>query len=271
MQKSRRATNVWLVFMGIIFAAAMLSGQLAPQLSVILLGVYAALVLFATGAVGTAIERAGLTGRSNGQQDSTVTRRTRRRSKVEVSKAAQQAARRAGEMPTYISQFDLVDIGLIVNELGPDGLNLRRGNPTLDDQGVQPYVVLNADPSWHGETVNVRYRIVDQTGATRFVHEEDAYLQAGQNNLLSTHRLPLGRKAPDDAMPGHWELRIEVAGSVVGLHTFAVGPSVEQRRRIVQQDMEQRRGRLRDDVSPPPRSLDADDDSPVSLEDLLKG
>ena len=261
MQKSRRATVIWLILIGIMLGLAAFSGAVSSQVAVIGLGVYMLMALIGLGAFNTRALRSALEDRQQVRQ----ARPRRQAVRIQSSSAAQKARQRASNLADYVEQFPLVDIGLIVSEVTPNGLNVRRGDVTLDDQGVQPYAVIHADAGWTGQTVKALFEILDQTGEVLFRREEEVYLRDGQNNLLSSHRLPLGDKAPEDANPGLWELRVSVAGEVVGLHTFAVGPSIAQRRRLMN-DMEQRRTRLRDsDASAP------DDDSPVSLEDLLRG
>jgi hypothetical protein len=262
MQKSRRATNIWLIMIGLIMLLVFISGAFAPQVMVAMLAAYGLLVLFGSGLLTSSELRERLP--SIPQREAAQS--TARRKATQTSSAALKAANRAKSQPGFLDQFELLDIGLIVNTIDEDGLHLRRGRVTLDDQGIQPYVAIKADQSWQDEVVTARFEVLDQKGDLKFVWEEEVYLRAGQNNILSTNRLPLFDNA-GDFDPGMWELRVTVAESLVGLHTFGVGPSMEQRRRMVAQDVARRRARLRDDDA----VLDVDDDSPVSLEDLLRG
>jgi hypothetical protein len=162
--------------------------------------------------------------------------------------------------------MQLVDVGLIASEVGPDGLRLRRERFTLDDQGLQPYVVIHVDPSWAGERVNVRFEILDHAGEVQFVREEEVLLREGNNNLLCNYRLPLDDRS--EGRPGLWELRASVDDGVVGLHTFSVGPSLRERQRLIEEETEavqRRQRRLRETL------VVEEDDSPVSLEELLRG
>ncbi len=258
--KSRRATTVWLVMIGLILGIVLFSGALAPQAMVILLALYLLTALIAMGTFTSDAFRSRLPQRPQKQEA-----KAPRKARLKISSAAEQAQARARQAPTYLDQFALVDIGLIASELGSDGLRLKRNNMSLDDQGIQPYAVVYADPSWADETATARFEILDSTGRACFVHEETVYLRTGQNNILSSYRLPLADKAPADANPGLWELRVSLAGGVIGLHTFNLAPSIERRRRMIQGDLERRRGRLEDETAP------LQDDSPVSLEDLLRG
>ncbi|MBN2472603.1 MAG: hypothetical protein JXN59_17900 [Anaerolineae bacterium] len=261
MQKSRRATTIWLIMIGLMLGLAAFSGAISSQVAVIGLGAYLLMALIGLGAFNTRALRAALAQRQQARQ----ARPRRQAVRIQTSSAAQKARQRASNLADYDESFTLADIGLIVSEITPNGLNIRRGDVTLDDQGIQPYAVIHADAGWTDQTVTALFEILDQTGEILFRHAEEVYLREGQNNLLSSHRLPLGDKAPEDANPGLWELRVSVAGQVTGLHTFAVGPSMTQRQRLMS-DMNQRRARLRDSDTPAPG-----DDSPISLEDLLRG
>lgn len=259
MQKSRRATTIWLLIIGLMLGIAFFSGAVSSQIAVIGLGLYALMALVGMGAFDPANFQRIL---AQTQQRQARPRRTRTR--IQSSSAAQKATQRASNLAEYDALFPLVDIGLIVSEVAADGLHMRRGNITLDDQGVQPYAVIHADAGWTGQTTTAVFEILDQTGEILFRHTEEVYLREGQNNLLSSNRLPLGSKAPENVGPGLWELRVSVAGQVVGLHTFAVGSSMAQRQRMIH-DMEGRRTRLQDSDPAPA------EDSPISLEDLLRG
>ncbi len=261
MQKSRRATIIWLVMIGLMLGLAAFSGAISSQVAVIGLGVYLLMALAGLGAFNVRALQSAMQERQQARQ----ARPRRPAARIQTSSAAQKARQRASNLAEYDEVFTLADIGLIVSEITASGLNIRRGDVTLDDQGVQPYAVIHADAGWTDQTVTARYEILDQTGETLFRHDEEVYLREGQNNLLSSHRLPLGAKAPEGANPGLWELRISVAGHVIGLHTFAVGPSMTQRQRLMS-ELDQRRARLRDSDTPAPG-----DDSPISLEDLLRG
>jgi len=260
MRKSRRATQVWLILLGLMLVPLFISGAVASQVLVIGLALYLVLALIGLGLFDLDELRRRL---PRPEEDMRVTA-PRRRSGVQVSSAARRAQERASSLAGYEGEFTLADIGLIVSEMREDGMHLRRDNLTLDDAGIQPYIVIDADSSWASETVTARFEILDQSGRLLFRHEEDVYLREGQNNILSANRLPLGEKTPEGVGPGLWELRVTLAGSVAGLHTFAVGPSLASRQRLIG-DMERRRERLED------RAAGPGEDSPVSLEDLLRG
>lgn len=266
--KSRRATAVWLVIIGMILGVVVVSGAVSVQTQAAATALYLLVAMAAMGVFGTAWQRM--------TEQGTLRRKSSERTQVEQrqsgsrrvrSSAASRAQDRARTHPTYLDQFTLIDTGLIASEIGPEGMRLKRDNVTLDDQGVQPYAVIHADDSWSDETVAAVFEILDPSGDVQFRHAQEVYLREGQNNIMSENRLPLGSRMPEGAAPGLWEMRVTIADSVIALHTFSVGPSTEQRRRMIQADLAQRRGRLTDDDAPLPD--DQDFDSPVSLEDLL--
>jgi hypothetical protein len=266
--KSKRATTVWLIIVGLILSLVFISGAVAPQVQLGILALYVAMVLVGTGFFTSQEFRSRLPKPERERYKPL----RQRRSRVRVSGAAEKAQARARNTPLYMEEFQLLDIGMIVNEVKSDGMHLRRGSVTLDDHGIQPYVVIRADSSWADETIRARFEILDQSGSPKFVHEEEVYLREGQNNILSGNRLPLLRRVNEHA-PGMWELRVSMGDSVIGLHSFSVGPSMEERRRLIQNDVAQRHVRLRDDAphSEAPDIQEDNDESPVSLEDLLRG
>ena len=260
--KSRRATIIWLIMIALLLGVVLVSGVLTPQAQLLMVAGYAILALLAGGFFTSQEVRSRLPRLP--QRDQAPTRKTVR--KVEASAAARRAQERASGLSGYRTAFQLVDVGLIASEVGPDGLRLRRERFTLDDEGLQPYVVVYVDPTWAGERVSVRFEILDHAGEVQFVREEEMLLREGRNNLLCNYRLPLDDRG--DVRPGLWELRASVDGSVVGLHTFSVGPSLRERQRLIEEETEavqRRQRRLRETL------VTEEDDSPVSLEELLRG
>ncbi len=260
--KSRRATSIWLILIGLLLSFIFLSGAVAPAVQLGILVVYTLMALAGLGLFNAQEVRRRLPSRpALNSLRADVQRRT-----TTVSAAARRAQERAQLLHDYQDAFRLLDLGLIVSEVGREGMRLRRGDVTLDDQAVQPYLVLHADPSWVNETVPVRYEILDTRGQPQFYFEEEVYLREGQNILLASNRLPLGDKIT--ANPGLWELRISVDGGVIGLHSFGMGASLRERQRLFEEGSisayRRRQERLRE-------AGDEEDDSPVSLEDLLRG
>lgn len=253
---SRRATVIWLIMIGLLLGIVVISGAVTPQVQLLTSGLYLLMALAALGVLSwdglrrrlPAWERPSLgfdVGRS---------RRGRR-----ISTAAQRAQERARHLPGYQERYQLLDVGLIVSEVRPDGLHLRRGDFSLDDQALQPYAVLYVDPTWADDTVTARFEILDPAGETLFICEDRVRLRGGQNNVIASYRLPLHEQA-GAMQPGLWELRVAVDGITLGLHTFSVAPSLQERRRMFREGTAAQGKRLREV-----------DDSPVSLEDLLRG
>jgi hypothetical protein len=260
--KSRRATIIWLIMIALLLGVVLVSGALAPQAQLLLVAGYAILALIAGGFFTSQEVRSRLPKMPSRQQ--TPVRRAVR--KVEASAAARRAQERAKGLTGYRESMQLVDVGLIASEVGADGLRLRRERFTLDDEGLQPYIVVHVDSSWANERVSVRFEILDHAGEVQFVREEEVLLREGNNNLLCNYRLPLDDRS--EGRPGLWELRASVDSSVIGLHTFGVGPSLRERQRLIEEESEavqRRQRRLRETL------VMEEDDSPVSLEELLRG
>jgi hypothetical protein len=265
MRKSRRATITWLFLIALLLGVVLISGAVSAQVQLLMVVGYVLMARLALGFFTSPEVRSRL--------PELPRRQTRaaspppRRSRVEVSSAAKRAQERAGALSSgYGSQFQLVDVGLIASDVSADGLRLRRSEFSLDDQGLQPYLVLNADSTWANERITVRFEILDHSGEVCFARDEEVYLRTGANNVLSAYRLPL--RGESDGRPGLWEMRALVNGEVIGLHTFSMGPSLLERQRLIAEETEaiRRRQRRLQETLP-----EAEDDSPISLEELLRG
>lgn len=249
---------IWLIMIGLLLGVLVLSSSLAPQVEAAILSLYLLVAL-------------GTSGLISGEE---VRRRLPQRPRLRLpqmegqgrgpraSEAARRAQERARNHPAYGERFALLDVGLIVSEVGPEGMRLRRGEATLDDQAIQPYVVLRAAPPWVEEKAIVRFEVLDSRGDRLFVCEDEVYLRQGVNNILASHRLPL--RGRSGVQPGLWDLHVVVQGHMLAMHSFGVGPSLRERERLFRDDRAQQRLR---DVG----EADGDDDSPISLEDLLRG
>ena len=261
LKKSARDDHL-AVMIAILLGVVLVSGALAPQAQLLLLVGYALLALVGGGFFTSQEVRSRLP-RLPDRQQAPVRRPAR---KVEASAAGRRAQERAKTLSGYRESIQLVDVGLIASEVGADGLQLRRERFTLDDQGLQPYVAIHVDSSWANERVSVRFEILDHAGEVQFVREEEVLLREGNNNLLCSYRLPFDERS--EGRPGLWELHASIDGSVVGLHTFSVGPSLRERQRLIEEETEavqRRQRRLRETL------VVEEDDSPVSLEELLRG
>lgn len=264
MRKSRRATIIWLFLIALLLGVVLISGAVSAQVQLLMVVGYALMALIGLGFFTSPEVRSRLP--EVPRRQTRAASAPARRNRVEVSSTARRAQERAGGLPGYSSQFQLVDVGLIASEVGPDGMRLRRSDFTLDDQGLQPYLVLNADSSWANERITVRFEILDHSGEVCFARDEEVYLRPGANTVLSGYRLPL--RGESDGRPGLWEMRALVNGDTIGLHTFSMGPSLLERQRLIAEETEaiRRRQRRLQETLP-----EAEDDSPISLEELLRG
>ncbi|MBN1966568.1 MAG: hypothetical protein JW910_18090 [Anaerolineae bacterium] len=263
----RRTTTLWLLIVGLLLIFIVATGAVAAQVQAVLAVLYIFTALVALGVFSPEIVRHYLPQRSR----RTATTRTAAQPAEQqkgISRSAQRASERASRQPHYQERYNLLDVGLIASEIGRDGMALKRVGLSLDDQAIQPYILLGVDPLWADERVVVRYEIVDPSGAVLFIHEEEKLLRDGRNTLIASHRLPLDDKTAT-VPPGVWELRVSVDNGLVALHNFNVAPSLKERQRLFKDQAAQssgaRRERLRDE------RIDPDEGQVISLEELLRG
>lgn len=151
-----------------------------------------------------------------------------RPSGTQAAQEATQRVRARGVIPSV--GVKLADVGLIVSETTSEGVTFRRTREVdHDDDGVRPYVQLNADALGAERRAVVRYEMVDPTGEPAFVHEDVVYLQLGENTLHPTRHLPLAGGL-DTQQLGRWDLHVYLDGELMGMLNFAVTPSDEERR-----------------------------------------
>lgn len=215
----KQRDQIWLVLIGILSTIAFLAAT--PEVALI---IRAAAVAAFVAAVGLVVARPSL--EQIRQQISTAAASTR----PSGSKAAQEAVQRAlarGEVPSV--DLELADIGLIASESGYDGVTFRRTRDVSnDDDGVRPYVQLKVGALNAERRALVRYELIDPTGETAFVHEEKVYLQLGENTLHPDQHLPLAGSLTPDKL-GRWDLHTFVDGRLLGMLTFTVTPTDEER------------------------------------------
>ncbi len=181
---------------------------------------------------------------------------------MRMSPQAREAVDRARRRSPYgPSGLSLLDIGLISLQSSTDGMVMRRSRTiSLDESGVRPYITVNVSPLAVDRNAVVRFEIVDQNGTVQYVHEMKTYLREGEMNILADHQLPLtGNERLTGA--GEWDLRVSVDGAMLGLLTFTTTPSIANRNKQFARAAQDAAYRLADDSA---------DDSPVSLEDLLR-
>lgn len=182
------------------------------------------------------------------------------RMSTQAREASERARRRSSLTPPGLT---LLDVGLIALVTSPDGsMIMRRGRQvSLDDKGVRPYITLKVDPESADRSAMIRFEILDHNGQTQYVHEMKTFLRDGEMNILADTQLPL---FGNNRLPGagDWDLRVAVDGLTVGLLSFTTTPSLIAR-------SQQFAAHSRDDA-PVRLQDDADDSSPMSLEDLMR-
>lgn len=182
------------------------------------------------------------------------------RMSAQAREASERARRRSNFAPPGLA---LLDIGLISLVTSPDGsMIMRRGRQvSLDDKGVRPYITLNVDPQSADRSAMIRFEIIDHTGQTQYVHEMKTFLRDGEMNILADTQLPL---LDNDRLPGagDWDLRVSVDSMTVGMLSFHTTPSIIARSRQFAPDL--------GDDAPVRLQDDADDSSPMTLEDLMR-
>jgi hypothetical protein len=185
---------------------------------------------------------------------------TRMRMSTEAREATDRARRRLGG--TLHTDLTLLDIGLISSQANPDGMVMRKSRSiSADEDGVRPFVSLHVPPGEADRNTLVRFEIIDQNGQTRYVHEMKTYLRDGEMNILADHHLPLFTNAEIARSGGDWDLRVSADAMYIGMLSFAVTPSLQQRdRELMQMTAEER---LADNA---PASQ-----APLSIEELLRG
>lgn len=210
-----RSKNVsWLVIIGSMIGLAVLPGGLDPAASGLLVA------LFGASAAASLLEfqPARLVERSRSSLNAL-------RMSQEAREASERARRRGG---SFSSGVLLLDVGLIAAQMTEQGLVMRRErNLSKDDDGVRPFAVLQVPPEIADRKAIIRFEFIDQHGEAQYVHEMETYLRDGEMNLLADHQMRL--YGNDDVRAGDWDLRISVDGRLLGAHTFAVTPSLEDR------------------------------------------
>ncbi len=183
-----------------------------------------------------------------------------------VSPDAREAAERARARGTYIStQTDLLDIGVIALRDSYEGMVMQRTRSlSLDDEGVRPYITLQVPAMEADRHATIRFEIDDAHGKKIYVHDQPMYMRDGRMDILTDTMLPLNDSDLGIAH-GEGDLRVYIDGDLVGILGVTLAPSTRDRWAGRRREQEARASsRLQD------RPTRAEDDEPVSLEDLLK-
>lgn len=236
----RRRNTAWLTILGALILVVILSGTAAPEV-IAILG-----VTFLIALAASVLEFQPTTVLENVRSSPLK----RMRMSTEAREAVDRARRR-GEF--FFNDMTLTDIGLISSHASPDGMVMRKSRTISgDDDGVRPFITLQVEPSAAERHAMIRFEIVDHRGIVQYVHEMKTYLRDGEMNILADHHLPLISNA-NLGQGGDWDLRVTLDNALAGILSFSVTPSLYQR--------EHQFNRL-EDV--------AEDDSPLSLEELMR-
>ncbi|MDZ4766357.1 MAG: hypothetical protein SGI73_17590 [Chloroflexota bacterium] len=252
----RRRNLVWLAIMGVLTGIVVVSG-VNPAMSALMVGA------FGVAAVATLLEI---------QPERLISRSRSSLTAMRMSPDAREAVERARRRGALMHDgLTLLDVGLIALQSGREGMDMERTRSvSMDDDGVRPYITLRVDPHNADRTGVIRFEIIDHNGETQFVHEMRTFLRDGEMNIVADHQLPLYGNRKITGV-GDWDLRISVDGALVGALSFAISPSINAR--YARADAaapasqpaavpeRERLTRLEDS---------ANDDAPVSLEDLLR-
>lgn len=254
----KRRNTLWLAAMSILTALLLISSGVAAEAQILVLGAFmAALVASFVNLSGS------MSMMQTIQQHSPLAQRR-------MSPTAREALAKASTRPGYYPMgIDLADIGMIASQTGQDGMAMRRTRSiSKDDDGVRPFVVLNVPSQQADRNSMIRFEVIDQTGKEQYVYEMSVFLRDGEVNVLADTHLPL-MKNDNIAGMGEWDLRVYVDGSLMGVHNFALTASYDERRRRLNRD----RGQYyitESEGEVAGRYDDDEDESPVSLEDLLR-
>lgn len=231
MIRVRRRDRLWLTIVSILTALAIFATSIPLMLK---FGIFAlflvmvGLVVFDFDAMGALRSRVA----------------ERPRGTAQAREALERATNSGGGDWVGLS---LDDIGLIASLETEDGLTYERTRTITNEfDGVRPYVQLNAGPGMAERRARIRYELLDPSGESRFVYEDNAYLRLGENTLHPDQHLPLGELT--SSQMGKWDIRVHVDGRLIGMLSFTATPTDGERL-----------GRLGDRR-----------DRPTSFEDLLR-
>ncbi|MBA3872027.1 MAG: hypothetical protein H0X30_23010 [Anaerolineae bacterium] len=246
----RKRNTAWLAALTALIMVAIVSGFATPTAMIALIAL-----------LGVALAASFIEVRPNRLREAIPTSPlSMMRMSAQAREASERARRRGSSAPPGLA---LLDIGLIALVTSPDGsMIMRRGRQvSLDDKGVRPYITLNIDPQSADHNATVRFEIIDHNGQTQYVHEMKTFLRDGEMNILADTQLPLFDNERL-AGAGDWDLRVSVDGLTMGLLSFTTTPSVIARTRQYAPPVTNDAPiRLQDD---------ADDSTPMTLEDLMR-
>ena len=244
----RKRNLAWLSILGALVAMVILAGAAQPQVAIALVGLYLAAV------AATVLELQPRKLLESVPQSPL----TMMRMSAQAREASERARRRTSYTPPGLT---LLDVGLISLQASSEGMVMRRSRSiSLDENGVRPYITLHVDSAEADRQAVVRFEILDQDGTPQYIHEMKTRLRDGEMNILADHQLPLsGNERLSGA--GDWDLRVSVDGALLGVLSFTTTPSISGRNQALAKAANDPVYRLSDEAA---------EDSPVSLQDLLR-
>lgn len=226
MIRLRRRNTVWLIALALLTTLGLLATPAAVVQFVLL-------SIFALAAIASTVEL--------GRERETLMDALRRAPiRNRISPQAKEAYERARSQGGFAnSDLMLLDIGLIAVQSGYEGMAMRRTRSiSKDDDGVRPFVSLNIEATEAERNANIRFEIYNQNGERQFVHEMRTYLREGEMSIMTDHHLPLAGNR-DVQGTGDWDLRVFIDGNLVGMHNFMLAPSMQERQRRLESNVEE--------------------------------
>lgn len=221
MFQYKRRNTIWLGFLLAMTGLAFIAGTITPGIDLILLALIA-------GALITSFALDAGQPRNLINQLSQRASQSLRTSKL--SPTAKEAVNRAQGRGVMTNPYlTMIDVGLIASMVGEDGMSMRRTRKiTKDQNGVRPFVTFQVEAQEADRKAIVRFELIDQQGKSQYIHEQEVYLRDGEFNILADHHLPLSGNDRINGM-GDWDLRVQIDGQLVGIHSFTLSPSYEER------------------------------------------
>lgn len=243
-ESNRRGTTVLYLVVGLILLTLLATTPIPAPAAAALMGAYMALIF--------------ITARSwqLAAAFPEMTRRTPR-----ITESARLAVHRVANQSVFLPNYQLQDVGLIIDERRPDGMRLRHSRfLSFDEESIRPYIVLNHHSSQEPEPVLLRFEMNDPDGTARYIYEMEQVLRPGENLIIPDYRLRLRGNTQVNSSVGSWEVGVSINGYTFALHRFNLLPSVADRARQFSVDGEAPSARL---------LLENEEELPLSLEELL--
>jgi hypothetical protein len=254
-QPIRRSTYIWVGMLGIAVALIAVAGISSGQFFSAAAGIALAL--------GYIVLAAATLSNRTFRRISQNIKMPPLRVGVQATATARRAMSRAFKHAVFNPDNILTDVGLIYNRKMRDGAWERRlvteeNSVMIDDAALQPFAKFNVLPANADRVAVVTFEIFDQAGKIRFSRQTEQMIRPGDNTVLCDRQLPLLRGDPV-MRSGTWDMKISLNGEVIGIHSFSVRPSPQQRRAYYSGDAEAAI-----------ENLKISEDGPTSLDDLLK-